>query len=93
MNCCNNGIFLGCFDVCSDVDTGLLAAENGVYTLEIYFMSIKIKKDLTLAIGNKIEVPKNLLNENSEFDLKIKAPSGFLENSYTFKTIPCIKVS
>ena len=93
MNCCNNGIFLGCFDVCSDVDTGLVALIDGVHVLEIFFLNLKIKKEVTLTTGDPIEVPKVLLNENADFDLKIKDANGYYENSYTFKTTPCIKVS
>lgn len=93
-NCCNSGISLGCFDVCTDIDTGLLALETGVHTLEITFLSLKIKKDVTLAIGDPILVPKAYVNENAEHGLRILQPSGaYFASDYNFKTTPCIIVS
>jgi hypothetical protein len=93
MSCCENKIDLGCFDVCDDLATGILATSDGTYSLEIRFMSITIKKDVALLTGAEVVLPKALLNENSEFELKIKVGGVYYTNCYTFKTTPCIIVS
>jgi hypothetical protein len=91
--CCENKIDLGCFSVCEDLQTGILATIDATYSLEIRFMSITIKKSVALLIGEEITIDKTFLNENSEFELMVKVSGAYLPNCYTFKTTPCIILS
>ena len=93
MKCCDTLINLGCFDVCTDLQTGVMTDETGLHVLEIKFMSITIKKEVTLTSGDEIVLPKMYINEFSEIIVSVKKPSGYMTNSYTLQTKPCIDVS
>lgn len=92
MKCCTNIISLGCFNVCEDIDTGLVASEDGTHIIEIKFNNIMIKKEVDLLIGDPFLLPKMYLNENAELIISIKQPSGYLEDCYSIYTKPCINV-
>lgn len=93
MKCCSSIINLGCFDVCEDLQTGLITDETGLHILEIKFLSITIKKEVTLTSGDEIVLPKMYINESSDIMLNVKKPSGYMANSYLFGTKPCIDVT
>lgn len=93
MKCCSSIINLGCFDVCEDLQTGLITDETGVHILEIKFLSITIKKEVSLTSGDEIVLPKMYINESSEIIVNVKKPSGYMANSYSLTTKPCIDVT
>lgn len=93
MKCCSSIINLGCFDVCADLQTGLITDETGVHILEIKFLSMTIKKEVSLTSGDEIVLPKMYINESSEIILNVKKPSGYMANSYSLTTKPCIDVT
>jgi len=81
---CSSVIDLGCFNSCQTIDTGLLALENGTYTLHIDFLGAKKIETKTLSIGASIVID-SVLNENYEYTVQITSPSG-LKTCYKFKT-------
>ncbi len=93
MKCCSSIINLGCFDVCEDLQTGLITDETGVHILEIKFLSMTIKKEVSLTSGDEIVLPKIYINESSEIIVNVKKPSGYMANSYSLTTKPCIDVT
>ena len=93
MKCCSSIINLGCFDVCEDLQTGLITDETGVHILEIKFLSMTIKKEVSLTSGDEIVLPKTYINESSEIIVNVKKPSGYMANSYSLTTKPCIDVT
>ena len=93
MKCCSSIINLGCFDVCQDLQTGLITDETGVHILEIKFLTMTIKKEVSLTSGDEIVLPKTYINESSEIIVNVKKPSGYMANSYSLTTKPCIDVT
>ena len=93
MKCCSSIINLGCFDVCEDLQSGLITDETGLHVLEIKFLSMTIKKEVSLTSGDEIVLPKMYINESSEIIVNVKKPSGYMANSYSLTTKPCIDVT
>ena len=93
MKCCSSIINLGCFDVCEDLQTGLITDETGLHVLEIKFLSMTIKKEVSLTSGDEIVLPKMYRNESSEIMLKRKKPRGYIEKEYLFGKKTCIDVT
>ena len=93
MKCCSSIINLGCFDVCQDLQTGLITDETGVHILEIKFLTMTIKKEVSLTSGDEIVLPKTYINESSEIIVYVKKPSGYMANSYSLTTKRCIDVT
>jgi len=75
------------------LQTGIITDETGLHILEIKFLSMTIKKEVTLTSGDEIVLPKMYVNESSEIILNVKKPTGYMANSYSFSTKPCIDVT
>lgn len=74
--CCGECYRIGCFDHCSDVETGLVAAKNGVHTI-LYKSGHVVHTILTdvLSISDEI-IFSNELRESGESKFQIIDPDG-----------------
>jgi len=77
MECCKKD--LGKFPHNQNIDTGLIAAKTGTHEFQFSaanFTEFSYKKYFT--IGDKIIIPKKVLNEDFIYNFQIKQPDGTL---------------
>ena len=94
MICCVDSDFLGCYDSCGNIDTGLIASETGNHIIYLYVGMIRLKITESVTSGNNIIITSPV-NENYTFEMNIKNPSGSAYSSggkecWTFKTDICV---
>lgn len=75
MSCCKN--FLGDVPHNKPVPTGVVADEDGDYTVLLDFQSTKLEKVLSLLAGDDILIPPPF-NENYNYEFTITGPDGVL---------------
>lgn len=75
IDCCKKD--LGKFPHNQNIDTGLEAVQTGTHEFQfsaMNFTEFSYKKYFT--IGDKITIPKNVLNEDFIYNFQIKQPDG-----------------
>lgn len=75
MNCCVND--LGQLPHNEDIDLGVLAGQAGDYFAVLFFAGMRIRRKITLAIGDELIVPRPF-NEMYFYKMQIIQPDGTL---------------
>ena len=73
--CCTSTMNLGCFGSCEDINTGIVAAMDGDYTVNAYFLAAVITQTVPLLTGEELIIP-NIYNENATIIFNIQDPNG-----------------
>lgn len=74
-NCCSQIKSIGCFGHCENIDTGLLAVQDGIHTVNVYIWNSVIVQELILSVGDPIVIP-NRYNEVAQHNIQIINPDN-----------------
>jgi hypothetical protein len=75
-DCCHTPTYLGCFDPCGDLETGIDADYTGDYILKVGYLGTTIEITAAQTAFTELVFPLEDLNEHFTFTAEIIDPNG-----------------
>jgi hypothetical protein len=75
MSCCNNKIFLGCFNACNNITLPIISTYTGVAVLK-WTAHRTFVVNLNVVQGENIIIPAGQLNESAKISFTLEQPNG-----------------
>lgn len=91
MSCCSEYVTIGCVDACDTISLGYNADATGTHYIEVQLSQGAVQSEATsYTSGSDMTIPADLINENSQLDIRIKKPDG---TYYAFDTgVTCARL-
>lgn len=89
MTCCDNPVFLGCFNHCENIMLDLIALDTGTHHVVFRQFGVLNRQRFAAIQGAQFVIP-NVFNENAEVTFQIYKPGNRLFTDKKMNT--CFKI-